>query len=73
MTPEQFNDILRENLQDFVTRDEFTKGKDEILTAVAEIKKLFDDHEIEHTANIAAHDRLEERLTLVEKKVGLAA
>jgi len=49
------------------------EDKSEILNVANEIKKKFDDHKTEHAANQAAHDRFEERITTVEKKVGIAA
>jgi hypothetical protein len=69
LTPEQFDKL--------VTKDEFNELKSEvseikvdvrkILSAVDNITKKFTDHEIEHTANIGAHDRFEERITKLEE------
>lgn len=59
---------MKEDLKNFVTRDEFINGKNEILNAVDEIKKTFDNHQVEHMANIDAHDRFEKRISRLEKK-----
>lgn len=71
MTPEKFNELLRENLKDFITREEFINGKNEILNSVDEIKKKFDNHETEHVSNIAAHERMQGEINETRKKVGL--
>jgi len=73
LSAEQFNKLATKgDLRNFVTKEEFIDGKNEILNAVDEIKQKFDDHKTEHSANQAAHDRFEGRITTVEKKVGIA-
>ena len=42
-----------------------------MLTAVDVIKKKFDDHEVEHVANLDAHQRIQEDINEVRKHVGL--
>lgn len=68
----QFNKIaLKEDIEK-IRIDMMTKGdKNEILKAVNEIKKKFDDHEDEHVANIAAHNRIQGDLNDVRNQTGL--
>jgi len=69
ITPEQFNKLAtKDDLKDFVTKEEFNKKTDQILYAVDGIAKNFQDHKIEHIANQAAHDRFEERITELENR-----
>ena len=70
LTPEQFNKLAtKEDLKEFVTQDHFDKKTDEILTVLDGIIKTFDDHQIEHVANIGAHDRFEEKFTKTDKRI----
>ena len=68
----QFNKIaLKEDIEK-IRIDMMTKGdKNEILKAVNEIKKKFDDHKDEHVANIAAHNRIQGDLNDVRNQTGL--
>lgn len=72
MTPEQFallatKDDVKMVLQE--TEDRIMQKFDTLLTAVDKIVKDYDDHKIEHVANLAAHDRLDTRITKLEKGV----
>jgi hypothetical protein len=58
-------------LEKCATKDELIEFKSEILDSVDNITKKYEDHDIEHTANIAAHDRFEKRITGLEKHTGL--
>ena len=70
LTLEQFNKIAtKEDLKDFVTQVHFDKKIDKILTTLDGIAKIFEDHKIEHVANIGAHDRFEEKFTKTDKRI----
>ena len=77
LTPEQFNKIT--------TKDQFDELKDEIIDIKKNVKKILNsvdsivvkhqENDAERTANIGAHDRIEEdiaktnkRVTIIEKK-----
>lgn len=69
LTPEQFNKL--------VTKDEFNRLEEKvdnltdnvsrILTGVDGLAKKVDNFQSEMVANVAAHDRFEERITKLEK------
>ena len=78
LTPEQFNQIT--------TKDQFNEFKDEIMDIKKDVKRIlnlvdgiaekYQENDAERTANIGAHDRIEEdivktnkRVTIVEKKL----
>jgi predicted nuclease with TOPRIM domain len=46
-------------IKGLATRSDIKEFKNEILNAVDDIKKKFDDHAAEHKANLAAHDRIQ--------------
>ncbi len=56
-----------EDIKDIREKMATKEDVNKILTAVDDIAKKFDDHNIEHVANQAAHDRFEERITQIEK------
>jgi hypothetical protein len=62
---------MEEGLKDMVTNQEFQQKTDEILTAIDGVVKDNDDIKIEQTANVAAHDRFEKRITRVETHLNL--
>ena len=75
INPEQFNLLA--------TKDELNDAKEEIkeeikgeinkvLFAVDAITKKFDNHNIEHISNQAAHDRFEARICKLEKQINIA-
>lgn len=73
LTPEQFNKLaMKDDLKDFATKEELKEMKNEILTTLDGIAKNFKDHQEEHTFNIAAHDRFEERIAKVENTIKIA-
>jgi hypothetical protein len=69
LTPEQFDKL--------VTKDEFNEFKDEMMEMKSDVKKMLSSMDSqakilnsikdEHTANIGAHDRFEERITKLEE------
>ncbi|MBU4375428.1 hypothetical protein KKH38_02925 [Patescibacteria group bacterium] len=70
LTPEQFNKLAaKEDLKKLASKDELTAVKDEILTVLDGIAKTFEDHKIEHVANIGAHDRFEEKFTKNDDRI----
>ena len=70
LTPEQFNLLAtKDDLKSL--EDRIDNKINKVLTAVDDIAKKFDDHEIEHVSNQAAHDRYEEQIAKLEKKVGI--
>jgi len=74
LTPEQFNILAtKDDLKSFVTKDEFKKGIDDILTALDGMKKNNENHEIEHVSNISAHDRFQRDIDGLKLKVGVGA
>ena len=72
LTPEQFNLLAtKEDLKNFPTKDEMNEKFDQVLTAIDGLAKSVKDMKEEQVFNIAAHDRFEERITRVEKKINL--
>lgn len=61
----------KEDLKEYVTKDEFRKTTDQILTAVDSVAKKLDTIKDELVSNQAAHDRFDDRITRTEKKLGL--
>ena len=62
--------------QEMATKDDLTEFKNELLTAMDFIAVKHQENDAERTANIGAHDRIEEdiaktnkRVTIVEKKL----
>jgi hypothetical protein len=77
LTPEQFEKLvtkeyldekLDEKLSNLVSKNDF----DKIMKVLDGIVKESEDHKVEHTANIGAHDRFEKRITRVEKHLELS-
>jgi len=62
---------VKKKVDDCVTTEVFEKKTDEILTAIDGVVKDNQDIKIEQTANIAAHDRFETRITRVENHLDL--
>jgi hypothetical protein len=72
LTPEQFNKLAtKEDLKEFVKKEEFEEAKNEILGAVDAVMHKLDDIEHAFVSNQAAHDRFESRLERIEKQLGL--
>ena len=72
LTPEQFNKLAtKEDLNNFYPKDEMDNKFDKVLTAVDGVMKKLDDIEHAFVSNQAAHDRFEERLTRIEKRLDL--
>jgi len=72
LTPEQFNLLAtKEDLKNFVTKEDLREVKNDILSAIDGLAKEVKDMKEEQVFNIAAHDRFEERITRVEKKLNL--
>jgi len=59
LTSEQFNKLVTKQEHEDLQQDvkEIKKDVKQILSSVDGISKKFDDHETEHVANLAAHDR----------------
>ena len=51
-------------------RKEMNDKFDRVLTVVDGIAQSHKDHEVEHVANLAAHDRFEERISKLEGEAG---
>jgi len=72
LTPEQFNKLAtKEDLKNFVTKDEMQNVRSDILGAVDAVMHKLDDIEHAFVSNQAAHDRFESRLERIEKHLGL--
>lgn len=75
LSPEQFNklalktdlDELRADLKDF--KIEMSQFRGDVLRVLDSIVKKLDDMKSESFANLAAHDRFENRLNKIEEKV----
>jgi hypothetical protein len=70
LTPEQFNRIvLREELHD--VKDDIKELKDDmkkVLKMLDKTAKSQKDHDIEHVANIGAHDRFQTKIDSHESR-----
>lgn len=67
ITPEQFNKIvLKEDLEEFVTKKEIKELKEELLTVMDTIVKKLDKMDHSSVSNQVAHDRFEHRITKLE-------
>lgn len=72
LSPEQFNKLAtKEDLKNFVTRDEANEKFDKVLTAVDGVMKKLDDIEHAFVSNQAAHDRFEKRIERIEEHLEL--
>jgi hypothetical protein len=72
LTSEQFNKLAtKEDLKEFLKKEEFEEAKNEILGAVDAVIHKLDDIEHAFVSNQAAHDRFETRLVRIEKHLGL--
>ena len=72
LTPEQFNILAtKEDVKESVRESEkrMTKKIDKVLTAVDGMTKVFKNHEIEHTANQGAHDRMQNNIGKNSKRI----
>ncbi|MBA3047590.1 hypothetical protein KKC83_02490 [Patescibacteria group bacterium] len=68
LTPEQFNLLAtKQDLENLVTKDDLDKKIDKVLAAVDGIAKKFETAEIEGLSNQVAHNRFEERISILEK------
>lgn len=71
LTPEQFNLLAtKDDLKKFVTKDEFNNKMDQIITAVDNLSKKYENHGDEHVANIGAHDRMEADIEKHDERIG---
>ncbi|MDD5072154.1 MAG: hypothetical protein PHQ42_05510 [Patescibacteria group bacterium] len=72
LTPEQFNKLAtKEDLKNFVTKDEMQNVKSDILGAVDAVMVKLDNIEHAFVSNLAAHDRFEERISRLENFTGI--
>ncbi len=79
ITAKQFNKIaLKEDLKNFVTKDDLNEKSDKILTAIDGLCKRVSDFQAELASNQMAHDRmqkyiesLDKRITRVELRAGI--
>jgi len=73
LTPEQFNKLAtKEDLKEFLKKEEFGEAKNEILGAVDAVMHKLDNIEHAFVSNQAAHDRFEGRLERIEKHLDLS-
>ncbi len=62
---------VKEDLKD-VKKNMATKDDmNIIITALDKMSKRYESHEIEHVSNLAAHERLQEQINEIKKKVGM--
>lgn len=72
LTPEQFNKIsLKEDLKDFAKSAEIQQARNDILASNDKLAKKLDNMDHAFVSNLAAHDRLEKRITRAEKHLEL--
>ncbi|MDD5071532.1 MAG: hypothetical protein PHQ42_02230 [Patescibacteria group bacterium] len=70
LTPEQFNKLAtKEDLKEFLKKEEFEEAKSEILGAVDAVMHKLDDIEHAFVSNQAAHDRMSETITNHEVRI----
>lgn len=70
LTPEQFDQLaLKEDLKAFATKEELNAVKNEILTAIDSFAKAVSDVKSEQTANVGAHDRIQEDVQKLDLRV----
>ena len=60
-------------LDSYVTREEFQEGMSNIITTIDRFAKLHETLDQELVALRSKYDRLEDRLEVVESKLGIAA
>jgi len=74
ITPEQFNKIAtKEDVKQSIQESEERVRKDisGVLSAVDGVAKEFKDHKTEHTANLAAHDRMQGEINDIKDNIGM--
>ena len=73
ITPEQFQKIIKDTLREELipVKQELNEKMDKIYVAVDSITKKYEDHESEHVANMAAHDRFQAEIDSLKKYTGL--
>ena len=72
LTPEQFNNLAtKEDLLSVASKHELQEMKNEILTAIDGLARNMNNVNADRVANMAAHDRFETRITVIEKKLEL--
>ncbi len=72
LTPEQFNKMAtKEDLVNLASKDELQEMKNEILSAIDGLARNMNNVNSDRAANMAAHDRFEGRITVIEKKLEL--
>jgi len=62
---------IKERLKTFITKDEFNEKLDIVIGMLEKSAKKEKDHDIEHVANIAAHDRFESEITKIKTHVDI--
>lgn len=72
LTIEQFNKLItKDDAKNFVTKEEFQRGKNEILSAIDGLAKQTTVSREEKMANREAHNRIQGDINEVRKHVGL--
>ncbi len=73
LTPEQFNKIALKEDTDRIEKkvDKISANVSKLLTAVDGLTKKVDDVEHAFVSNQAAHDRFEQRISIIEQHLGL--
>ena len=73
LTPEEFNKIASKNDLDRVEGkiDVLEVKFDKMMSVLDGVAKDLKDIKSDRVANMAAHDRFEERITVIEKKLEL--
>jgi hypothetical protein len=74
ITPEQFNKLAtKQDLEKFVTKDEFNDKIDKVLTSVDGLAKKVDNFQTELASNQGAHDRMQGDIVRIEEHIGSRA
>jgi len=69
MTPKQFNQLAtKEDLKEFVTKQDLSKEINKVLNAVDGLAKKFDTIETESKMDKLAHDRMQKQIDKLELK-----
>lgn len=73
ITPEDFKKILKETVKEELkpVQEEMREIKDEVLGAVDKLTKKYENHEVEHVANLGTHDRLQGEINECREKLDL--
>ena len=60
----------KEHVKNLVTKDEFNEKFDQVITAVDNLAKRYDNHDVEHVSNQAAHDRMQNNIETHDGRIG---